>query len=63
MKNKKISALLLSAALGLCTIGCSGINIEDPDPSNGGSSLSEKGLIMPLTCTEKPWPRGIKTKI
>ena len=43
MKNKKITALLLSAALGLCTIGCSGINIEDPDPSNGGSSLSEKG--------------------
>ena len=46
MHNKKILALLLSAALGLCTIGCTDItneNNENTDPSNGASSLSEKG--------------------
>ena len=42
MKNKKITALLLSAALGLCAIGCSDINAEDPDPSKGGSYSSEE---------------------
>lgn len=43
MKNRKIMALLLSATLGLCAIGCSDINAEDTDPSKGGSFLSEKG--------------------
>ena len=35
MKNRKIMALLLSATLGLCAIGCSDINAEDTDPSKG----------------------------
>ncbi len=42
MKNKKITALLLSAALGLCAIGCSDINAEDTDPSKGGSYSSDE---------------------
>ena len=41
--RKTIPTLLISAALGLCAIGCTDITAEDPDSSKGGSSLSEKG--------------------
>lgn len=43
MKNKKITALLLFAGLGLCAISCSNITSENLNTSTAGSSLSEKG--------------------